>query len=330
MSQTETKLTKDEPIQSDSQSIQLGVQSDILKFDDDDAVLRANGHDAIMPRQFNWVSALGLGFSITNSWVGYLSCFGQNLTYGGAQTCIFSLIVAFFAQGIVTVGLGELGSAFPSSGGQYHFCYILSPPRTKKYSAYIVGWLSIFAWWIVTCSGISLSALVINGIVNFWNPSYVANQWQTYLTYVGVSFVSLLPVFFASKVAIMTQITLFLSLAGYLIFFIVSIAMHTEQQPGSFLVQSGLGNSGWNDGTAWMLSISNAMYAFGGTDGDTVIHICEEIPKPARRVPQVMIMTLVIGLVISLSLFIVLMFFMVDLEAVRTAPLPSLELVYQV
>ena len=72
MSQTETKLTKDEPIQSDSQSIQLGVQSDILKFDDDDAVLRANGHDAIMPRQFNWVSALGLGFSITNSWVGYL------------------------------------------------------------------------------------------------------------------------------------------------------------------------------------------------------------------------------------------------------------------
>ncbi|KGO66091.1 Amino acid/polyamine transporter I [Penicillium expansum] len=287
MSQTETKLTKDEPIQSDSQSIQLGVQSDILKFDDDDAVLRANGHDAIMPRQFNWVSALGLGFSITNSWVGYLSCFGQNLTYGGAQTCIFSLIVAFFAQGIVTVGLGELG-----------------------------------------CSGISLSALVINGIVNFWNPSYVANQWQTYLTYVGVSFVSLLPVFFASKVAIMTQITLFLSLAGYLIFFIVSIAMHTEQQPGSFLVQSGLGNSGWNDGTAWMLSISNAMYAFGGTDG--VIHIREEIQKPARRVPQVMIMTLVIGLVTSLSLFIVLMFFMVDLEAVRTAPLPSLELVYQV
>lgn len=38
---------------------------------DDDAILRANGHEAQMARQFNWLAALGLGFSITNSWIGY-------------------------------------------------------------------------------------------------------------------------------------------------------------------------------------------------------------------------------------------------------------------
>lgn len=54
--------------------------------------------------------------SITNSWVGYLSCFGQNLTYGGPQVVIFALLVATFAQGAVTLGLSELASAFPSSG----------------------------------------------------------------------------------------------------------------------------------------------------------------------------------------------------------------------
>ena len=37
----------------------------------DDAILRAQGHDAAMPRSFSIMSALGLGFSITNSWVGY-------------------------------------------------------------------------------------------------------------------------------------------------------------------------------------------------------------------------------------------------------------------
>lgn len=41
------------------------------------------------------------------------SCFGQNLIYGGAQTCIFSLLVAFLTQGIVTLGLAELASAYP-------------------------------------------------------------------------------------------------------------------------------------------------------------------------------------------------------------------------
>lgn len=43
-----------------------------LKDVDDDALLRAQGHDLVMDRQFNWLAALGLAFSITNSWIGYL------------------------------------------------------------------------------------------------------------------------------------------------------------------------------------------------------------------------------------------------------------------
>ncbi|RAK96815.1 uncharacterized protein BO80DRAFT_365441 [Aspergillus ibericus CBS 121593] len=61
-----------------------------------------------------------------------------------------------------------------------------------------------------------------------------------------------------------------------------------------------------------------------------VIHICEELPQPGRRVPQVMIMTMVTGLVTSLSLFIALMFFVEVIDAVRQASLPSLELIYQI
>ena len=82
----------------------------------DDAVLRAQGHEASMPRSFSMMSALGLGFSITNSWVGYLSCFGQNLIYGGPQSVIFGLLVAAVAQWTITLGLSEIASAFPSSG----------------------------------------------------------------------------------------------------------------------------------------------------------------------------------------------------------------------
>lgn len=38
----------------------------------DDAILRVNGHEAVLERQFSWISSLALAFSITNSWVGYL------------------------------------------------------------------------------------------------------------------------------------------------------------------------------------------------------------------------------------------------------------------
>ncbi|TQB71169.1 hypothetical protein MPDQ_007759 [Monascus purpureus] len=80
-----------------------------------DANLQTNGHRTEISRQFNWISALGFGFSITNSWVGCLtkSNFGQNLVYGGPQVVVFGLLVAFVIQFIITAGLGELASAFP-------------------------------------------------------------------------------------------------------------------------------------------------------------------------------------------------------------------------
>ena len=141
------------------------------------------------------------------------------------------------------------------------------------------------------------------------------------------------------------QIALYLTLSGYLIFFIVLLIMHGNVQPQSFILESGQGNSGWNESTAWLLAISNSMYAFGGTDGGTfcglwsleqclqlisiVIHISEEMPRPGKRVPQVIIVTMIIGIVTSLSLFVMLMIFIDDMDAIREAPLPSLELVYQ-
>ena len=50
----------------------VSIPSSAANQDVDDAILRANGHEAVLRRQFKWVSALGLAFSITNSWIGYL------------------------------------------------------------------------------------------------------------------------------------------------------------------------------------------------------------------------------------------------------------------
>ncbi|KAL8801712.1 MAG: hypothetical protein Q9182_004251 [Xanthomendoza sp. 2 TL-2023] len=89
----------------------LGHSSDI-----DDAYLRAQGHEAALQRSFSPLAALGLGFSITNSWVGYLSNFGQNLIYGGPQVVVFGFLVATAVQWTITLGLSEIASAFPSAG----------------------------------------------------------------------------------------------------------------------------------------------------------------------------------------------------------------------
>ena len=137
--------------------------------------------------------------SITNSWMSYTSCFGVTLAAGGPQAVVFAVIAAGFIQWTVTLGLSELASAFPSSGvrlpfppilfsanrnqGQYHFTYILAPEKHRNFAAFAVGTLNVVGWWIVTCSGISLGTVSTMGLVSWWNPSFQATQWQTYLLF---------------------------------------------------------------------------------------------------------------------------------------------------
>lgn len=81
-----------------------------------------------------------------NSWVGALSTFGQNLRYGGPQVVVFALLVAACIQWIVTLGLCELASAFPSSGVHLpiHLFYTLGN------SNIIIGSISLHVY---ACAG---------------------------------------------------------------------------------------------------------------------------------------------------------------------------------
>lgn len=85
----------------------------------DELQLRAQGHVQELPRQFSTFSILSLSFSITNSWIGYSAVFVTPLYSGGGPGVIYCLLAASVACSLITAGLAELASAFPSAGGQY-------------------------------------------------------------------------------------------------------------------------------------------------------------------------------------------------------------------
>ncbi|KAL8957413.1 MAG: hypothetical protein Q9193_005306 [Seirophora villosa] len=98
---------------SSDDGTELALESLGNSQDLDSTNLRAQGHEAALKRSFSLLSALGLGFS---SWVGYLSNFGQNLIYGGPRVVVFGLLIATVVQCVITLGLSEVASAFPSAG----------------------------------------------------------------------------------------------------------------------------------------------------------------------------------------------------------------------
>jgi choline transport protein len=158
---------------------------------------------------------------------------------------------------------------------------------------------------------------------------------------------AVIPVFVASKkISVICQITLLLSIVGVAMTLFVPTGMHEQVQPPSFLVSPSAGETGWGSGVSWMLGICNAMYAFGGTDGGEdlctflraskglimakiALHIAEEMQHPGRRVPQIIITTLMIGLATTLPLFIALLLFSNDTGEIMDSPLPSAELIHQ-
>ncbi|KAM6538176.1 hypothetical protein FALCPG4_000059 [Fusarium falciforme] len=305
------------------------MRGEVLKGDAvDDNILLAQGHVPVMRRSFNLLGTLGLGFSITNSWVSYASCFGQSLLYGGPQATVFGLIVACAVQWIIILGLAEQASAFPSSGGQYHFTYILAPEKHRRFAAFAVGTISVLGWWVITCSGISNNVQCIIGMILFVKPEYEPQNWHSYLLYVGLILITLIPIFTIPQKHLgkWTQACLALSVFGFLIVTVTILAMCDEYNHPSFITKFD-GTSGWPKGVAWVMSVGNAMYAFASMDA--VIHVAEEMHHPGKAIPRAMNLTLIIGLVTSVPFILAMMFVIKDLEAVRSAHLPSLEAFYQ-
>lgn len=87
----------------------------------DELELRAQGHIGELPRQFGILSTLSLAFTITNSWIAYSAVFAIPLIAGGATCVVWSLVIGFVVCSIITLGLAELASAYPTSGGQYQY-----------------------------------------------------------------------------------------------------------------------------------------------------------------------------------------------------------------
>jgi amino acid transporter len=69
------------------------------------------------------LSMLAFSFSIMNSWTGIISLLLTNLTFGGPVCAFWVPITTALACGIISSGLAELASAFPSAGGQYQYVF---------------------------------------------------------------------------------------------------------------------------------------------------------------------------------------------------------------
>ncbi|KAE8155043.1 amino acid/polyamine transporter I [Aspergillus avenaceus] len=319
---------------TDASNIKKELPYEVEKLSDedlalDDAVLRAQGHKPELARSFSWVGAIGLSFSIANSWLGYGAIFGTPLAYGGGPTTLFGVMIAAVTQWIVMLGLAELCSALPSSGGQYHFTYTLAPERTRNFAAYTVGITNVIAWWVSSASGIIYTGISAFSIAVFWYPEFQHERWQIYLCYVLVVSLTLIPVFAIPqrKIDYLTKTTLTMSITGLILIIIVVLVTGRGNYHPETLTRYE-GTSGWDMGPSWLLSIAMGQYCYAAIGA--VTHIAEEMPQPGRRIPLVINIGVLVGVLTVVPWIAVMLSGIQDMERVRGAFNPTMEIYYQV
>ncbi|KAH8698943.1 amino acid/polyamine transporter I [Talaromyces proteolyticus] len=306
----------------------IDIEGKIVNLDE--RRLRAQGHEAQLERSFTWLGASALAYSICNPWLSYASFFGLVLAQGGGQTAMFSILVGAVVQWIIFLGGAEFCSALPSSGGPYHFAYVVAPQKTRNFAAYMTGFLNILAWLIGTSSGTIYTAISAFGCATIWFPDFAQERYQVYLCYLGVIIISLIPICTIPQKYLdkWTKSCMALSLIGMFTTIGITLGMGRGHYSSGSIFVDFKGITGWSPGTGWLLAIANSLYCYAGNG--SVIHLAEEIPDPGRKLPQIINMAMLMGVILVIPWIVALLYCIQDIEAVQTSFLPSLEVFAQI
>jgi choline transport protein len=158
---------------------------------------------------------------------------------------------------------------------------------------------------------------MILAIVTLWYPDYEIQRWQQWVIYCALIWLAIaLNIFGSSFIPMFNQLIFVLAVLTLSSTTIVLLVVSRNRYASGAWVFSDTTNStGWpNDGLAFILSISNAVYSFLGSDCGA--HLCEEIQNPGRNVPKVMLYPLAMGLVTAFPFACACMASIVDIDAV--------------
>lgn len=84
----------------------------------------------------------------------------------------------------------------------------------------------------------------------------------------------------------MTKAAMLLSILGFFLVITVCLVMGRGHYHPITVIEYR-GASGWGPAPAWLMSIGVGQFPFAGISACT--HIAEEMPRPGRRLPRVML-----------------------------------------
>lgn len=105
----------------------------------DEGTLADLGYKQELQREWSVVHNFGVSFSIISIVTGITTLFEYGLTVGGPGVMSIGWLVVNLFTFTVGLGMAEITSAIPTSGGPYFWAAILSPPEWSAFFSWVTG-----------------------------------------------------------------------------------------------------------------------------------------------------------------------------------------------
>jgi len=278
-----------------------------MKRDDQDD-LQHFGYAQVLLREMGGFSNFAISFSTISILTGAVTLFGYGFDQGGPLEMSLGWPLATILTLAVAASMGELCSAFPTSGALYHWTAALGGPR--------------IAWFVAalnTVSCIASYAAIDYACAQYLLPLARITPTKTalFLAFAAIALSQgLLNAYGVGLVAKLNDFSVTVHIIGTLVL-VGIIFWAAPLQPVSFLwtAVSPIGTKPYY--VAFTLGLLQAMWTFTGYDASA--HMAEETKDPRRHAPWGMVLSVGISGVIGYLMLIALTLAVRDLSPGQTA-----------
>lgn len=309
---------------------EVQVSGDYSTKDRDNAELARLGKKPVLKRNFGVLSLLGFSCTILATWEGLFGTFLIPLQNGGPAGAVYSFIFAWTGTACSFTVLAELVSMAPTSGGQYHWCAMLSPPSMMKFLSYITGWVTTIGWMSAFTSASFFAGTEIQGVVTISHPNYDPKAWQgTLIMWAAICLALAINIVGGKLLPRFETLVLLVHLFGY--FGILIPLTYMADHKSSKEVFKDFVNSGGfpTDGLAFFVGMTGCVFAFAG--GDAAVHMAEEVGNATVAIPRAILLSVLINGILGFTMLIATLFCMGDVDKAINTPTgyPFIEIFYQ-
>ncbi|MET9361277.1 amino acid permease [Streptomyces sp. NPDC006632] len=282
------------------------------------------GYPRKLTRRFHAFDNFAISFTIINIISGIFSAFGFGMGAGGPRILVFGWIGVSAMVLFVGAAMGEIASAYPTSGALYFSAGKLAKRHRGAWSWY-TGWLNFVGQVGGTAATNYAAATFIQAFISMQWPSYEATPQQT----VGIATAILLVQALANTytvqlVAVVNRISVWWLLIGMVVIVVALTVKPGSHQPVSFATHFANSTGFSNGWYAAMLGLLVTSWTFTGFDGS--FHMSEETVKATVNTPKGIMRAILYSALAGLVLMLALVYSIRDYASEIAASAPPVQI----